>query len=197
MDTPVPRSRFRRRSRSSRSRRWLRTVVVAVAAASALVGLTSAEAAPVLTVQPITWNVIGLDSNRPNVGPDTFMVGARACNAGDADATDVTATFVWDGANPYIGLAGPATVSTETVAAGECFDFYFEVVVSRTAAAYDTTRAYHISVSADDVAAVNTPAGRELYVEHLVSQNRNSVQAITGPGGLGDPPATTVFVGET
>ena len=30
-----------------------------------------------LTVQPITWNIIGLDSNDPLTGPNTFPVGVR------------------------------------------------------------------------------------------------------------------------
>ncbi|KAF0109496.1 MAG: hypothetical protein FD147_2230 [Chloroflexi bacterium] len=34
-------------------------------------------AAPSLTITPLTWNVIGLDSNNVNVGPNTFPVGAR------------------------------------------------------------------------------------------------------------------------
>ncbi len=47
--------------------------------------LAGAQAARAqLTVTPVTWNVIGLDHNDWNkgVGPDTFQIGARACNAG-------------------------------------------------------------------------------------------------------------------
>ena len=58
---------------------------------------------------------------------------------------------------------------------GDCFDFYFEVVITRTAAAYDTARQYHINVTADGLGTISTPTPREIYVEHLVSQNRNSV----------------------
>jgi hypothetical protein len=39
-----------------------------------------ARAAANLTIRPITWNVIGLDSNRPADGPNTYAVGARVCN---------------------------------------------------------------------------------------------------------------------
>lgn len=45
---------------------------------------SSASAAPILTITPLTWNIIGLDSNNVNVGPNRFPVGARVCNAGDA-----------------------------------------------------------------------------------------------------------------
>ena len=49
-----------------------------------------------LTVTPLTWNVIGLDSNDVTVGPDTFPVGARVCNNGDSPAVNVQAAFSWD-----------------------------------------------------------------------------------------------------
>jgi len=38
---------------------------------------TTASAAAVLTITPLTWNIIGLDSNNVNVGPNNFPVGAR------------------------------------------------------------------------------------------------------------------------
>jgi len=53
-----------------------------------------AGAAANLTVTPVTWNIIGLDSNNVNVGPQDFAVGARVCNTGDVAATNVTSTFV-------------------------------------------------------------------------------------------------------
>ena len=37
------------------------------------------------------WNVVGLDSNKTSVGPDTFPIGVRACNVGDQTATNVQA----------------------------------------------------------------------------------------------------------
>ena len=43
-----------------------------------------ARAAASLTVTPLTWNVIGLDSNNVNVGPNHFPIGARVCNTSDA-----------------------------------------------------------------------------------------------------------------
>src|SRR6187397_1419918 len=57
-----------------------------------------------LTVTPLTWNVIGLDSNNVNVGPNDFPVGARVCNTGSEAATNVTAVFNWDSSDPYIAL---------------------------------------------------------------------------------------------
>src|SRR5262249_42130264 len=58
-----------------------------------------------------------------------------------------------------------------------------EVDVTQTAAAYDTTRSYHITAT-DVSGTVSTPTPRELYVEHLISQNRNSITDVKfGPQG--------------
>jgi len=141
-----------------------------------------------LTVTPVTWNVIGLDSNKQNDGPDTFPVGARVCNTGPTAITNVVGNFIWDSANPFLNLGGSGSVTATSLAAGACTDFYFPVTITRTSLAHDTARRYHITVSADGVASVSTPTPRELYVERLVSQNRNSVTSVTGP--------TTVYQGQ-
>ena len=47
-------------------------------------GTVPAAAAASLTIEPITWNVIGLDSNDVTSGPNQFLVGARICNTGAA-----------------------------------------------------------------------------------------------------------------
>jgi LPXTG-site transpeptidase (sortase) family protein len=131
-----------------------------------------------LTVTPLTWNVIGLDSNNVNVGPNHFPVGARVCNTGGEVATDVTASFQWDSADPYINLR-PGTLSSinlGTLNAGSCADAYFEVEVTRNSSAYNHTRRYRINVTAGNVTGtVSSPTPRELFVEYLVSQNRNAV----------------------
>ncbi|HEY8186347.1 MAG TPA: hypothetical protein VIF64_09775 [Pyrinomonadaceae bacterium] len=142
-----------------------------------------------LTIQPTTWNVIGLDSNNVSVGPNTFQVGARVCNTGGAAVTNLSGTFVWDSFNAFINLSGSNPINVPSLAAGSCVDFYYSVVVTRTSSAYNTTRGYHITVTGDSVASVSTPTPRELYVERIISQNRNSVNSITGP--------TTVYVGQT
>src|SRR5216684_2548730 len=105
-------------------------------------GVQSAYAG--LTIQPTTWNVIGLDSNNVNSGPDTFEVGARVCNTGGAAVTNVSASLVWDSSNPFINLNGLSTVTFASLGAGACTDFYYTVVVTRTSSAYNTTRSFHI-----------------------------------------------------
>ncbi|MGH9904662.1 MAG: hypothetical protein ACRD8U_03635, partial [Pyrinomonadaceae bacterium] len=142
-----------------------------------------------LTIEPTTWNVVGLDSNNPNTGPANFPVGARVCNTGGAAVTNVLGTFFWDSSNVFINLNGPSTINVSSLAAGACVDFYFHAAVTRTSSAYNTTRRFHITVTGDSVASVSTPTPRELYVEHIISQGRNEVNSITGP--------TTVYVGQT
>jgi len=142
-----------------------------------------------LNITPTSWNVVGLDSNNVNVGPDTFQIGARICNTGGAAVTNVSGTFFWDSANSYINLKAAGTAGVASLAAGACVDFYFPVIITRTSAAHNTTRRYHITVTGDSVASVSTPTPRELYVEKIISQGRNSVNSITGP--------TTVYVGQT
>src|SRR5688572_29378349 len=158
----------------------------------------SAFAATTLTITPISWNIVGLDSNNVNVGSNDFPVGARVCNTGAAVAVNVTATFVWDSANALINIR-PGTntaLSVSSLAIGACTDFYFEVEVTRNPAAYDTTRRYHIAVTADGGASTgSTPTPRELYVEHLISQNRNTVSDIQY--GLTIPTLTSVASGGT
>src|SRR2546423_15553990 len=103
-----------------------------------------ARAAANLTITPVSWGVIGLDSNNVVTGPDTFMTGARVCNTGDAAATNVVANFIWTSANAYVNLApnSTATLSRPSLAAGACALYYFNVRVTRNVAAYNTTRAY-------------------------------------------------------
>ena len=158
--------------------------VVAVLVAAVLAGPQAASAAPALTVATITWNVIGLDSNDPAVGPNVFPVGVRVCNGGTSDATGLEATFVWDSENPYLSLEGPAVVTAGDLAAGACTDVYWNVVIERTAAAYDTARGYHVTVTDASGATAATPTPRELYVQSILSQNRNQVLSITGPATL-------------
>src|SRR5438874_2227166 len=49
-----------------------------------------------LSITPISWDIIGLDSNNVNGGPNDFLVGARVKNTGDQTANNVVANFTWD-----------------------------------------------------------------------------------------------------
>jgi uncharacterized repeat protein (TIGR01451 family) len=166
-----------------RARAWMLALLFV------LIGAGAQTASAQMTIKSITWNVIGLDSNKVNVGPDTYPVGARVCNTGATTLNNVAATFFWDTSNIYINLSGNSTMASRALTANTCVDFYFDVTVTRSSSAYNATRQYHITATANGLGAVSTPTPRELYVERLVSQARNQILAITGP--------TTVYVGNT
>ena len=98
--------------------------------------------------------------------------------------------------------AGAGEVAIGALATGECTSAYFTVSVDKDTAAWNTTRAYHIQATATG-ASGQTPTGRQLYVEKLVAQNRNTTEAISGPGGCNvdftvcDPPPTDLILGNT
>jgi len=66
----------------------IRILLLAILGVVLLVSPELVTADSSLTITPLTWNVIGLDSNNPNVGPNNFPVGVRACNPGTS-TTDV------------------------------------------------------------------------------------------------------------
>ena len=92
-----------------------------------------------------------------------------------------------------------SSVPLGSIANGSCSDAYFEVEVDRGIAPYDTTRRYHITAT-DSVSGAtgSSPQPRELYVEHLISQNRNSVTDIK-LNGVSVPAggSMTLMVGNT
>src|SRR3954470_2051896 len=141
-----------------------------------LIPLAAHTTATTLSIVPaaITWNVVGLDSNNPTSGPRFFPVGTRVCSG--VATTNVSVNFVFDSANPFINLRAGSlnTITLPSIGAGQCADAYFEIEVTQTTAAFDTTRRYHITAP-DLSGTVSTPTPREFYVEHLISQNRNSV----------------------
>lgn len=140
-----------------------------------LLGMAS-PAFAVLTIKNITWNTIGLDSNNVNVGPNQFPVGARVCT--NVTVSNLSATFAWNTTpSPNYITITPGTSTTigvPSLAAGTCTDFYYSVDVVRSASAYNEFRDYTITVTATGSPAVSTPQ-RRLYIEHLISQNRNTV----------------------
>ena len=183
---------------SARAKKGIRAliplaVLLVLVAGSGTLGVSRGNASVGLTVTPLTWDTVGLDSNSPiATGPDRFPVGARVCNnTGGALATN-TATFVWDTtpAPNYINLQTSSTISLPDLGIGECADAYYTVQITRSASAYDFTRRYHIAFSLGGGAqTASTPTPRQLYIEHLVSQNRNSTNAISGSGGCPNAPS--------
>ncbi len=171
---------------------------------------SAAAQAATLTVTPITWNIVGLDSNSPASGPYRFPVAARVCNT-SGGATTATVTYVWDdgmgvfwgdaGADPYINLrTGSNSQITLSFAGNGCQDAYFEAEVKQVAAAYNpsaATRRYHITAT-DGSGTASSPVPRELYVEHLISQNRNGITNIKLDGvSIPAGGTMTLLVGNT
>src|SRR5688500_5443808 len=157
-------------------------VLIVVLVASVFKPQSTASAAPALTITPLTWNIVGLDSNNVNVGPNHFPIGARVCNTSTAGETltGVSSSFALAGTNPYISPRPGTNTSYSgyTLTAGSCIDLYYDIKVTRTATAYDTTERYTITADSDQTSAISTPTPRELYVEHLISQNRNTVSDV-------------------
>ena len=160
------------------------------------------QAAGEITVTPITWNVIGLDSNTPASGPYIFPIGVRVCNETGSTITNIQPTFTWgtdatssaNAANIFLRPGSYGTlgnlfpVITSLAGGGACTDVYFEVQILQNNSSYDKVRKYAISVTGTQGAVIVTassPAPREIYVEHLISQNRNSVTGIELDSGSG------------
>lgn len=156
------------------------------------------------TIRPVTWNVIGLDSNNVNVGPNRFPVGVRICAGGSA-LNAHKARFTWLSTNAYVDFSTGTTADiTLNIGTNTCQDIFWEVTVQRNAAAYKTTRQYEIEVltsaNASLSPALKTPANRELYVEYLISQNRNKIVGYSYNGGAqinAGGAGITVGVGQT
>ena len=86
--------------RTKNKNRWLRNLIYLPVILITLFGLAvpqfNVNAASSLTIAPISWNVIGLDSNTPASGPYRFPVGVRLHNSSGSSVT-ATVTFYWDG----------------------------------------------------------------------------------------------------
>lgn len=176
-------------------------------------------AAGTLTMEMITWDIIGLDSNNVDVGPNTFPVGTRVCNTNTVSSVTVDVEFFWDdtqgvfspvpgdpapvpapdlyinlraGTLKTIALTIPAAIDASTPS---CKDAYFEAQVERNSNAYDNTRGYYITAT-DQSDGTNTttipeaPLKRQLYVEYLISQNRNSSGTSVAYGPHGGTPVS-------
>jgi hypothetical protein len=183
-----------------------RAAAAVVALAAIAFGVSAAApnaASGPLTVTAITWDVLGLDSNNVNTGPNVFPVGVRVCNTGSDPTTNVAATWTWKTAqNSFTGPTDGSTVSVGTMTAGSCRHVYFEVTLNRSASSRKKSRDYQITLTADGGLST-TGAQRTLYIQPLVSQNRNSTKKLAGPGGCNlaytvcDPAPANIVVGRT
>ena len=138
-----------------------------IAASSMMVS----QAAPVITVTPITWDVIGLDSQigiTNTLGPNSYPVGARVCT--NETVNNMVATLVWSSSTPntLINITGPVSHTLSSLPANTCADFYFTVDVTRSSSSLKTSRLYNIQVTGSGISSpVSYPAPYLLYVEEF------------------------------
>lgn len=203
-----------------------------------------AQAAAVLKIEPLTWDFVGLDSNKPdapdNQGPKDYMVGVRVCNMGNEPVRNVTVKYYNDGVDngyTFINIAtdtlfldylppnlasipntiaqafpgyifetgGTANASKYDISftPTNCADFYINFDVTRDKAAWHTTQKYYMEATAIDssgatVGPVRTPQPRQIYIEQLISQARNSILDFycDTPSGAGQRGTVNVGVGD-
>ncbi|MCE2726141.1 MAG: hypothetical protein LW698_05095, partial [Planctomycetaceae bacterium] len=149
-----------------------------------------------LTTTPLTWEVLGIDSNKPVIsGPNQFLIGARITNTGTEAVSGVTASMnlgntvklnalnQWaTQTTTFITPAGPTTSTAYNLAPGQSVDVYFGVQIARDTKAYNTARRYNITATGTATSGSvsdSLDGTRQLFVEKLVSQNRNATQTIT------------------
>ncbi|MFO7764059.1 MAG: hypothetical protein R6V61_10035 [Wenzhouxiangellaceae bacterium] len=158
---------------NNKARRLMRIATGLVLLATAVVAQAQ------LSIEPITWDVVGLDSNRPTTeGPNLFPVGAEVCSA--TATSNLQVEMVWDDPDDSWIFSRPGSLTSLTfdeMAPGECIDAYFEIEVARSAGAFEQFRPYRI-IASDGSTTVETPDTRAIYVERLVSQNRNTTSLI-------------------
>ena len=143
---------------SRTSKKIITRVIPALLSIIFLVGLywmpvSSHSTASHLTITPITWNVVGLDAEDVNRGPNTFPVGVRVCNTGDTAATNLRVGFLWveEEADRPINLVGPSEFEYPSLAAnGGCTDVYFTVAITRETESYGASASYYIATTEKD-----------------------------------------------
>ena len=123
--------------------------VLALLLGSLFWSAVGAAAAGGLTITPIEWNVVGLDSNTPASGPHVFSNGVQVCNTSGSDVPDLVTTWVWDSANSAISLSGSASKPAIGLAAGDCRSVWWAVDVVAAASSYNQARQFHVEASAD------------------------------------------------
>lgn len=134
---------------------------------------------PPLEITKGSWDTAGLDSNNVNVGPNQTIIQFRVKNPDPINtAHDVTANFAWTSTNTYINLAPGETAvkNIGDILPGETKDVFYLVEITRNSGAYFTSRNYQVTIQGSDT-PLYTPTG-SIYVEKLLSQNRNDVTGI-------------------
>ena len=185
--------------------------------ALALIASSFAASLQAQTIEPITWNVIGLDSNKPADAqlppgiypPKSYPVGVKVCNTSGSSADLYTRFEFTDNASPtYLTLIGDdaegdTDISVGNLGAGVCREVFYQIDIDQVKAAYDNREGYQIHLYNGNPASggtlvTSTPDKREFWVEYLVSQNRNAILEFIVDGVTVQPGGTVeVFEGQT
>ena len=151
------------------------------------------------TATKVGWNVVGLDSNRVTVGPNQYPNGVYMCNT---SGSTISGSSVWTwldntyASNIYLADDSTATSNSVswTIPTGSCQSVYWTVEIARLTSSYFKTRDFKITVNTTSPSSTtDVVTNQQIYVEKLVSQNRNIVGTLTGPGIA--PDTTPLYVG--
>ena len=188
-----------------------------LAVALSLLAFGFANSLQAQTIEPITWNVIGLDSNKPADAqlppgiypPKSYPVGVKVCNTSGSSADLYTRFEFTDNASPtYLTLIGDdaegdTDISVGNLGAGVCREVFYQIDIDQVNAAYDNREGYRIHLYNGNPASggglvTSTPDKREFWVEYLVSQNRNAILEFIVDGATVQPgESVEVFEGQT
>ena len=149
-----------------------------------------------LTLTKGSWDTIGLDHNNPGTGPNQYLIQVRITNNALTTATNVTANLTWTTTNLYIDLAPGETPikNLGDILAGATVDVFYLIEIQRTSLAYGASRNYTVTAAGTNTGTPDTITGT-LYVEGLMSQNRNRIISITASNNtpaIGDIIAITM-----
>ncbi len=141
-----------------------------------------------VTVSVLSWNTIGVDSNKPvSTGPHQFVIQARVTNNTGSSITNVSAIFALGSGTSYITTLGPLTQNIGTLANNSSADVFFQVVItpppspdSPSNAVYGTSRNYTVTADYTDNSGAQVASySNTLTILGLNSQNRNSILSTT------------------
>jgi uncharacterized repeat protein (TIGR01451 family) len=168
-----------------------REMLAIIAAACMLLQMLPVTNAGTLQLVKGSWDVMGLDHNNVNDGPNQYVIQIHVTNSAGTTAHSVSSTLTWTSANSYISLAPneSTTKSLGDIVAGETVDLFYLIEITRDSSAYDTTRDYNIAIQGTDTGTVDTITGT-LLVARLRSQARNEVVSMVAS-------TTTPSVGDT
>lgn len=143
----------------------------------------AAQPSIILTIEPITWNIMGLDSGAQDEGPNVYPVGYRVCNDGDDPAANLQVTLspVTGQTNPNINLTSPETQTLANLPNDECYDFYYEMTITRDADVLeDSEQLFQVTAESGSV-STTAPFALNVSVREMDQSSQLEVSSLSGP----------------